>query len=450
MLVKIRYWGGIKGCLIEICHAFRPAAKYASQSQPAYDSGAMKYQYRFRLWQIPIFLGAFMAALVFGSYVQLQRDPPSIAIGRLSAAELELSAETPELSIPWPSKGSAAVGVGGAGLIGSHRDDQPRPIASLVKVMTAYVVLKDHPLRAGDPGPEIKVEAEDIQLYLEQLNNGESVILVREGAVIHQQSLLEGLLVPSGNNLAFLLARWSSGSVEAFVERMNQEAEALGMSQTEYADPSGVSFGNVSTAQDQIKLAMAAMSNPLLARIVRMEQTQLPVVGTVYNVNALLGQDNLVGVKTGWTEEAGACFLFAADWPVDGQTVRVFGAVLGQDTLADAFGASRRLVNATGSSLQVVTAVGKDGPGTPVTTAWGRRTTAVPEDDIRVVVWPGLEVEASLERRSPTREVERGAEVGTIIVTAGEQRIEMPAIAQGSLTNAGILWRLTRGPSMPW
>ncbi|HWC30013.1 MAG TPA: D-alanyl-D-alanine carboxypeptidase [Dehalococcoidia bacterium] len=394
---------------------------------------------------------ALLAIFALLSYVQLNREPPSINVGQLAAVDGggQGGADT-EMSIPWPAKGSAALSVGGAGVVGASRDDQQRQIASLVKVMTAYVVMKDHPLRPGETGPEIKVEAIDMQLYRQQQNNGESVILVREGTGYTQYELLMGLLIPSGNNLAFMLARWSSGSVESFVERMNQEAAELGMENTRYTDPSGVDFGNVSTAGDQIKLAQAAMTNPILARIVGLNQASLPVAGVVYNVNALLGQDHLIGVKTGWTEDAGACFLFAADWPVDGQTVRVFGAVLGQDTLADAFGATRRMLNSVGTSLRIVQVVSQEGPGAPVRTAWGSETTALPGKEASVVVWPGLPVETKLEGLSSLDSVKRGEELGKMVVTAGDQRQEVPVIARESLSNAGIIWRLTRAPSPPW
>jgi D-alanyl-D-alanine carboxypeptidase (penicillin-binding protein 5/6) len=392
-------------------------------------------------------LVAVIALFILTMYLQLQREVPSVEVGQLStSSEGGGDSTQPDtaVNIPWPVKGSAAVAVDGAGIVGSSRGDRQQPIASLVKVMTAYVVLKDHPLRAGDAGAEIMVEASDIQTYRQQLANGESVVAVTQGRGLTQQDLLRGLLIPSGNNLAYMLANWSSGSVEAFVARMNEEAAALGMTQTEYIDPSGVNPGNMSTAQDQLKLAMAAMANPVFAGIVNEKQASLPVAGVVYNVNGLLGQDYLVGVKTGWTEEAGACFLFAIDWPKDDRTIRVYGVVLGQDTLADAFSATRGLIYGAGPSLDYATVVSKETTAVPVTSAWGSATTALPAEDVRFVTWPGMAVESRVEVMSNLSDVREGAEVGKVIVTAGDQRREVPLVAQGSMSSADLIWRLTR------
>jgi D-alanyl-D-alanine carboxypeptidase (penicillin-binding protein 5/6) len=400
---------------------------------------------------------ALVVAVVIGllsliAYVQLKRESPPITIGQLSAIETKAQGGSDaELSLPWPATGNAGLSVGGVGQVARSRDDQPRPIASLVKMMTAYVVMKDHPLKAGELGPQVKAEAEDVAIYRSQMANGESVLPVSVGTAYTQRDLLVGLLVPSGNNLAFMLARWSAGSVEAFVERMNQEAAEMGMSATTYADPSGISPQNVSTANDQLLMAEALMNNPVLAGIVGLPQANLPLAGRIFNVNALLGQDSIVGVKTGWTEEAGACFVGAADWIVNGQTVRIFSVVMGQISLADAFNASRRMLAGLGSSLEVATLVTKDGPGTSLKTEWGREATALPDGDAGIVVWPGLQVETSL---LPSEElgktVATGDEVGKIVITAGAQRREVSLKAQERLGSPSLRWRLTRPPSMPW
>jgi D-alanyl-D-alanine carboxypeptidase (penicillin-binding protein 5/6) len=407
----------------------------------------MKLKFRVNRYCVFFFLVALWGLSMLIPYVQLQRGLPDARVGPLT---VDPSDDQANLDLAWPLKGNAAVSVGGVGIIATSRDNRPQPIASLTKVMTAYVVMKDHPLKLAEPGPKIRVEAEDVQLYRQQLNNGESVIPVVEGTEFSQYELLVGLLVPSGNNLAFLLARWSSGDVPAFVDRMNEEALALGLKNTRYADPSGLSPLSVSTAEDQIVLAEAMMSDPVLAAIVGLKQTQLPGTGVLYNVNALLGQDHLIGLKTGWTEEAGACFLFAADWPVEGKNVTIYGAVFGQDTLADAFAATRRLLVSVGPELRIVTVISQDGPSTPLSNAWGGRTTALPKHDARVTVWPGLEPSVTLEAPSTIASVKQGDEIGQIIVKAGAQQVAVPMISQGSLSSAGLVWRLKRAPAAPW
>jgi serine-type D-Ala-D-Ala carboxypeptidase (penicillin-binding protein 5/6) len=391
------------------------------------------------------FFGVALAVpvlVVLASYGQLQRDPPKLAVETTLPAATSTGDE--KLVMPWPSKGAAAVAVAGTGTVGAAGDDRQRSLASLVKVMTAYVVLKDHPLKAGDVGPEIKIDEDDVQTYQRQLRNVESVIPVRAGTGITEKDLLQGLLIPSGNNYSYILAKWSSGSPEAFVQRMNEEAAALGMTQTHYDEPSGVSPASVSTARDQLKLAEAAMASPVLAGIVGAKQAQLPVVGTVFNVNSLLGQDNLVGIKTGWTEEAGACFLFAADSVADGKPARIFGVVMGQDTLADAFGSTRQLLQTVAPSLRLVPVVAHDKPAASLTSPWGAKSDALPAQDVSIVAWPGLNIETAVDVTRDPDSVKAKGEVGKLTVKAADQNVEVPLVARKTIDPPGLIWRLTR------
>jgi serine-type D-Ala-D-Ala carboxypeptidase (penicillin-binding protein 5/6) len=202
------------------------------------------------------------------------------------------------LRLAWPRQGEAAVGVQGVGLIGFHGSGRATPIASLAKVMTAYLVLADHPLSGGEPGPQITVTPADVVVYRADEAAGQSVVAVRAGERLTERQALEGLLLPSGNNIATLLARWDAGSERAFVAKMNSRAQTLGLLHTRYTDASGVQAGTVSTAVDQVRLAMRAIVLPAFRQTVAMAQATLPVAGRQYNKNALLGKDGIFGVKT--------------------------------------------------------------------------------------------------------------------------------------------------------
>jgi D-alanyl-D-alanine carboxypeptidase (penicillin-binding protein 5/6) len=399
------------------------------------------------LYLIPAFIGVIVL-LVLASYVQLNRDIPDLKLQETATtgteAELQGGGGEQTLALPWPAKGQAAVSIAGVGSMGSVRDTRSQPIASLAKVMTAYVILKDHPLTPGERGPEITVQASDVEMYRAQERNGESVIPVKEGQTYTQAEMLQGLLIPSGNNFAFMLAAWNSGSVEAFVERMNQEAAALGMTNSHYAEPSGVSAETRSTATDQALLAEVAMANPVFADIVVKKQAILPNVGVLFNVNSELERAQLAGIKTGWTEDSGGCFMFAADREVDGAPVRIYGAVLGQDTLADAFAASSALINGSAGSVQRLALVAKDEQIAAVKTKWGEASSANAAADASVIVWPGLKVERTVESAAALESVKQGQEVGTVTFTAGGQVVPVPLVAGESVSGADIGWRLTR------
>ncbi|MGH7904938.1 MAG: D-alanyl-D-alanine carboxypeptidase family protein, partial [Candidatus Dormibacteraceae bacterium] len=256
-------------------------------------------------------------------------------------------------ALPWPSRGAAAVGLPGLGILGSNGDSTPLPIASMAKVMTAYIVLRQHPLQPGQDGPPVTVQPDDVATYRSDLAQGQSVVAVQAGEQLSERQLLEGLLIPSGNNLATLLGRWVAGSAPAMVAKANMTAARLGLSHTHFSDLSGFDPGTVSTPTDMIRLGEAAMADPLFAHIVGMPAAVLPLAGTVSNVDYVLGQDGIIGVKTGSDTPAGGCFLFAAQRQASGRRVTIYGAVMGQPTLDGAFNASKALIDAVAGGIKL-------------------------------------------------------------------------------------------------
>jgi serine-type D-Ala-D-Ala carboxypeptidase (penicillin-binding protein 5/6) len=215
-------------------------------------------------------------------------------------------------AVSWPADGVSAAGLSGAGVVAGPGATRPVPIASVAKVMTAYVILRDHPLPAGGPGPGIAILPSEAAAYPEQVRAGDSLVPVVAGETLTERQALEALLLPSADNVAWILARWDAGSQAAFVARMNATARGLGMTGTTYTDPSGLDPSTVSTAADQVRLGLAAMRLPALAAIADETTAVLPVAGLVRNYNTLLGQDGITGLKTGSTQAAGGCVLLVA------------------------------------------------------------------------------------------------------------------------------------------
>ena len=304
--------------------------------------------------------------------------------------------------LPWPTAGQAGLSVAGIGELGtSGAVTTPVPIASVAKVMTAYQVLTDHPLGVGQDGPTITVTRDEAAAYARQVAVNESVVPVTNGEKLTERQALQALMLASAGNVALIVARWDAGSVDAFLARITATAAHLGMTHSTYTDPSGLDRGTVSTAPDQLLLARAAMSLPAFAEIVGEKNAVIPVAGPIRNFNTLLGQDGVVGVKTGSTLAAGGCLMFAADVPLGGaaqrvqRLLRVYGVVLGQQgtsstILPHALTAAQRLVVAARSAL-----------GTATVAQGGRRVAVVrkklrddrilaPAKDVQVVGWPGL------------------------------------------------------------
>lgn len=231
-------------------------------------------------------------------------------------------------SLPWPAEGQAAVAVEGIGNLGVHGGQAPVPIASVTKMMTAYVILRDHPLQRGAYGPRVTIDARAAR---EALSRDESSAPVREGQRFSEREMLELMLIPSGNNIARMLARWDEGSESAFVDKMNEAAAALGMTNTTYTGASGFEATTRSTAADQLKLTREVMKNAVFREIVSTPSVRIDgVPGRIVNTNTLLGKSGVIGGKTGSSTPAGGALMWAAEREIDGQKRLALGVVLGQ------------------------------------------------------------------------------------------------------------------------
>lgn len=259
-------------------------------------------------------------------------------------------------AVSWPADGVSAADISGVGVLTGPGATRPVPIASVAKLMTAYVVLHDHPLPAGGSGPEIAVQPSEAAAYLSQVRDGDSLVPVAAGETLTERQALEALLLPSADNMAWILARWDAGTQDAFVARMNDTARRLGMTATSYTDPSGLDSSTTSTAADQVRLGTAAMQVPALAAITAMSTALVPVAGVVRNYNTLLGQDGIVGLKTGSTQAAGGCLLIAAWYKAGSRNILIVAATFGQPgtaqtILPNALQAGHSLVLALDSAL---------------------------------------------------------------------------------------------------
>jgi D-alanyl-D-alanine carboxypeptidase (penicillin-binding protein 5/6) len=259
-------------------------------------------------------------------------------------------------TIAWPASGVSAAGISGIGVVPGPGASQPVPIASVAKVMTAYIILRDHPLGAAEPGPAIVVQPGEAAAYPAQARNGDSLVPVTAGEQLTERQALEALLLPSADNMAWILARWDAGSQAAFTAQMNTTARQLGMTDTHYTDPSGLSASTTSTAANQVRLGMAAMSEPALAQIVALRSAVIPVAGVVHNYNTLLGQDGITGLKTGSDTAAGGCILLAAWQQARGHDTLIVAATFAQPgtmtaMLPNALQAGHQLVLALGGAL---------------------------------------------------------------------------------------------------
>lgn len=177
-----------------------------------------------------------------------------------------------------------------------------RPIASLTKLMTAYIILKEN-----DPSNTVTVSANAAGAEGSQMG-------LSTGEQITVKNLLYGLLIESGNDAAVALAEFNAGSESAFIDKMNTEAKNLGLENTHYANTSGLDNTNAySTAHDLLTLSTHLLKDESLREIVRNSSIEVSGLnGEIHkltNTNILLGQLGVEGLKTGTTPLAGECLL---------------------------------------------------------------------------------------------------------------------------------------------
>jgi len=259
------------------------------------------------------------------------------------------------VKLSWPKTGEAAIGVVGKGVLETHGEQTDRPTASTAKLITALTVLKKYPLQPGQNGPVLTMSRSDINLLItyDELD-GSEIGKVVVGEKLSEYQMLEAMMLPSANNMADSLAVWAFGSLADYQIAAAQTVKSLGMASTTVgSDASGLSPDTLSTAHDLVLLGEAAMQNPVLAEIVSKSSVDdFPLIGTIENTNTLLGQDGIVGVKTGNSDEAGGVFVFAAKYNDDsGKEQIIVGAVQGLPDLEKALQAAKTLLKSAEKNI---------------------------------------------------------------------------------------------------
>ncbi|TLQ45356.1 D-alanyl-D-alanine carboxypeptidase [Streptomyces marianii] len=398
---------------------------------------------RVRIWTPLV-----VVLLIVFAVVQAVRPLPDPTLSLTAEPTYEFEGSAPQL--PWPAKGQAYMAASGLGTLGSSGEQKPVPIASVTKSMTAYVILKNHPLKPGEPGPMIEIDAKgEAEGQLDKTDNESTLNTVKKGDKISLRDALAAIMIPSANNIARQLARWDSGSEKAFVEKMNAAADELGMKNTTYTDPSGLDATTVSTAEDQVKLGLKLVEIKALMDITKLPEWTDPSGKTWRNYNELPPYDGALGIKTGSTTKAGGNLLFAAHKMVGDTDQLIVGAVLAQyDTpiLGTAIKASRELMLATQDALKNATIVKKDQVVGVVEDGLGGSIPLVATKDVKAVGWSGLTVKLELTNGGKVlpHEAAAGTVVGSLTVGEGASQVTVPVALQKALVEPGFGARLTR------
>jgi serine-type D-Ala-D-Ala carboxypeptidase (penicillin-binding protein 5/6) len=431
-----------------------------------------------------------------GTWVAVSRVNSPLAIP-VAHADAVVRTVVPGASpvLPWPGKGQGAVSIPELKFAAQSGPESPVPVASLTKLTTAVVILRDHPIPAGTQGPTITVTADDVTEYQAELHLDQSTVTIQAGETLTERQMLEALLIQSANDIAYSLAVWDAGSVPAFVAKMNALAAALGATHSTFVDASGYDSRSVSSAGDVLLTAAAGMAIPTFAEIVALPSVTFPLAGTLHNVVSEVGANGVVGIKSGYTWDAGACLVLAANRTVQGRQVLVMVAELGQPTppptvpttttsttttapatapstgattttaprtpstttttsvkdlpIADPFKYARptteALMAATQAAITTVTVAAPHQAVGSVAVSWGGVTHAVPyaaSTGAWLPGWPGQVVDVATRFRSVAPGSKAGTRVGTTLYAVGSAFVAVPLVLVHTVPEPSVWWRL--------
>ncbi|WP_030750721.1 hypothetical protein [Streptomyces sp. NRRL F-5135] len=399
--------------------------------------------------RVKIWTPLVLLVLIIFAIVQAVRPLPDPALGLTADSEYTFDGGKP--SLPWPDEGQGAMSVSGLGKVDAFGEEKPVPIASVTKTMTAYIIMRDHPMKPGQDGARITVDAlAEKEGGYDQTDQESTLNTIKEGDKLSQKDALSALMIPSANNVARLLARWDAGSQEAFVKKMNATAKQLGMTNTTYTDPSGLDATTVSTAADQVKLGLEVVKYPALLDITKLPSWTDPSGKAHRNWNTLVPYDGALGIKTGTTTKAGGNLLFAAKKDVGGTDQYLVGAILGQHTggsiIDIANERSKTVMLATQELLESRTVVKKGDVVGHVDDGLGGLTPVVATKDLKAAGWASLKVAVELTDGGKTipHTAEAGTVVGKLTVGSGPGQVSAPVALQSDLAEPGFGAKLTR------
>lgn len=224
----------------------------------------------------------------------------------LSVMSIPVQKEDAQILSNISAESALAIDINSNAIFFEKNDTERRKIASLTKLMTAYIILNEN-----DPNSVVSVSQNAAGI-------GGSRMGLMEGEQITIKDLLYGLLIESGNDAATALAEFNAGSESAFVEKMNTTAKKLGLENTSYANTMGLDAENAySTVHDLSVLAVHLLKDQTIRDIIKISSIEITSLSgqthKLVNTNILLGESGIKGFKTGSTTEAGECLIGLAD-----------------------------------------------------------------------------------------------------------------------------------------
>ncbi len=370
-----------------------------------------------------------------------------------------VTSQAPAVSAPGPAaialpvQGASAISISGAddylgaaatGVWAASGGNDPRPIASISKLITALVVLDARPLASpDDPGPTITFPKADHDLYDKYYLLGATIATMPTGSRMSLHDALAMMLLPSASNYAEAVSTWAFGSQYAFLTATRRWLAAHALTGTTIVEPTGINSRNTSTPTDLVAIGKLAAANPTIAKIAATSSLALPGLGVIFNTNDLLGHDGITGLKTGNLGAGTHNLLYTASLDVGAtQPLSVTGIVLGGDSRDSADRSVVALLDSIRAGFHRVP-VATDGQriGT-YTTPWGSTARMVIGGNASIFTWSDTPITTTMKTTTPAK-YRDGEVVGSITWTAGPNTAAADIRIEGHIHPPTAWWRLT-------
>ena len=380
---------------------------------------------------LSIILALIAAGLIFIT-VRMITAPTDLKIVQTYALPEFPNIET---MVPQTTTEKLAIAIDGQPAYDNTKETQPT--ASTAKILTALMVIDKHPLNPGETGPNIEITQEFYDRYAYYIAHNGSNTPVVIGEQISEYDALASMLLPSSNNMADTLAIWAFGSLDAYKSAAEAKLKEWGLTQTTIGiDASGFSDTTTSSASDLALLGQKLMNNPTLAEIVGTQSKVVPVAGEIKNTNKLLGESNIIGVKTGFIgDPSGYCLVSA--YKQNDHIITT--TTLNSPTRDASFATTKSLTDSLQQNLIETTIATKDQELGYYESWWQGKTPIISDDDISILAWSSATHDAKLAM-SDTPDTQNPN--GTLTITNGSATSDYPIHADSLQPEPSFLDRL--------
>jgi len=347
--------------------------------------------------------------------------------------------------IKWPKTGQSAIGINTSDVVyESNQLEDPKPIASMAKIITLLAVLEKAPMKANESGITLHLDSNDEDLYRQYLAKDGSVTPVRAGDRLNQYQAMQTILLPSSNNMTDSLVNRVFGSVDNYVVYANAMISRYGLTRTHVADASGFSPHTVSTPSEMVTIAKKVLNNQVISEIMAQKQATVPGVGTITNANRLLDMGDVIGIKPGNTDEAGWCLLFASrvDSNVKAENFLV-GAIMGLNSPNELFDSAKSLLESSTTPFENTEIIHSGQKLGEYHAPWsGAMYDIVAGKNLNVTLTLDSNLDLNFIPNESSLPLTDGEIIGNVEVAGNNIKTSIPVMIKQEVPAPSILWKL--------